>query len=76
MLWKAYVFKDETHLGSFENPAFNLDADQVVDIFLDDMETRGLSISRPSDPFEAPQWRNLLQTTYGSPFGGAKSPFY
>jgi hypothetical protein len=76
MLWKAYVFKDETHLASFENSAFDLDVDQVVDIFLDDLQERGLSVSRPADPYEDAEWRNLLQATYKSPFGGAKSPYY
>jgi hypothetical protein len=76
MLWKAYVFRDEAHLASFENPAFNLDADQVVDIFLDDLHARGLSVERSADPFGDADWRNLLQSTYISPFGSAKSPYY
>jgi hypothetical protein len=76
MLWKAYVFKDAAHLASFEDRAYDLDADQLVDIFIDDLRERGLTVSAPSDPFEDPEWRNLLQTTYGSPFGGAKSPYY
>jgi hypothetical protein len=68
LLWKAYVFVDEAHRASFENKAYDLDLDQVVDIFTDDLRAKGIDRPRPSDPLNDFEWRALLAETYRSPF--------
>jgi hypothetical protein len=68
LLWKAYVFKDEAHLRSFENKAYDLDVSQVVDIFMDDLGKRGVHAPRPADPLTDEEWTALLQRTYPPPF--------
>jgi hypothetical protein len=70
ILWKAQVFKDEEHRKSFEDSALDLDLDQVTDIYLEDLHTRGIQAARPADPRNDPEWRRILQETYPSPFGG------
>lgn len=70
ILWKAFVFKDQAHLASFESHAMDLDAEQVVDIYLADLERRGVRARRPADLFEDADWRTVLQTTYIPPFDG------
>lgn len=50
LLWKAYVFKDEAHLSSFEDSSYDLDLGQVVEIFCDDLVKRGLLVHQPADP--------------------------
>jgi hypothetical protein len=68
LLWKAYVFSNEEHRASFRNKAYDLDLDQVTDIFLDDLERRAVSADRPTDPLGDPNWRALLEEAYKSPF--------
>jgi hypothetical protein len=67
-VWKAYVFKDDAHLASFEDSKYDLDLDQVVAIFDDDLARRGVSAPRPADPLADGDWRDLLDRTYVSPF--------
>ena len=45
-VWKGYAFKDEAHLASFEDSSYDLDLDQVTEIFCEDLAARG----RPSRP--------------------------
>jgi hypothetical protein len=70
LLWKAYVFKDQEHLASFEDSDFNLDLDQVVDIYLADLAAKGVAARRPSDPLADPAWRERLQDVYAPRFEG------
>jgi hypothetical protein len=70
ILWKAQVFKDQAHLASFEDRGMDLDLAQVVDIYLADLERRGVRASRPADPLEDAGWRDLLQRVYVPPFDG------
>ncbi|MCB2076766.1 MAG: hypothetical protein KDE55_03600 [Novosphingobium sp.] len=69
LLWKAYVFKDEAHLQSFEDKRYDLSMAQVTAIFLDDLRARGIAASCPAEPVGDTAWRELLEETYRSPFG-------
>jgi hypothetical protein len=69
MLWKAYVFQNEDHVASFENPAMDLDLDQVTGMFLADLDGRGVRVTRPADPLMDTAWQRLLFETYVPPFG-------
>lgn len=66
-VWKGYVFKDEAHLASFEDSSYDLDLDQVVDIFSDDLAERGCCSRRPADPLNDEEWRGVLEETYVPP---------
>ena len=68
LLWKAYVFADASHLHSFKIGGMDLTLDQVVEIFVEDLRRRNVPVKQPYDPFDDPEWRELLQTTYPSPF--------
>jgi hypothetical protein len=67
LLWKAYVFRDERHLASFENVSMNLTLDQVVDIYLEDLAKRDVRMSRPKGLFTDEHWREVLEATYPQP---------
>ena len=66
LVWKGYVFRDEAHLASFENRAYDLDLDQVVDVFQADLAARGVAARRPVDPLKDDEWRQLLERIYRS----------
>jgi hypothetical protein len=68
IVWKGYVFKDEAHLASFEDSAYDLDLDLVVEIFRDNLAARGLPSHRPTDPMTDKGWQALVQEAYVSPF--------
>jgi hypothetical protein len=70
LLWKAYVFKDEEHLASFEDRDFDLELDQVIDIYLADLRARGVALGRPAAPLSDPAWRQRLQEIYAPRFEG------
>lgn len=67
VLWKAHVFRDERHLASFEDPTMNLTLDQVVELYLEDLASKGVQTGRPSDPLEDPEWKKVLEETYPQP---------
>jgi hypothetical protein len=66
-VWKGYVFKDEAHLASFEDNSYNLELDQVIDIFCEDLAARGCSSRHPGDPLTDEEWRRVLEETYLPP---------
>ena len=68
LVWKAYVFRDETHLASFEDSRYDLHLATVVDIFHVDLDERGIVAPRPSDALADPDWRRLIEATYRTPF--------
>jgi hypothetical protein len=70
LLWKAFVFRDEAHLASFEDASLNLGLEQVVDIYRTDLAKRGIAAERPADPCTDEDWRKILQTAYAPPFDG------
>jgi hypothetical protein len=39
----------------------------VTTIFCDDLSRRGIPFRRPADPFNDPDWRQLLFDVYGAP---------
>lgn len=67
-VWKAYVFRDEAHVRSFEDRAYDLDLETVVDMLCADLAKRGLPSTRPADPLNDGEWRQLLSGTYTTPF--------
>jgi hypothetical protein len=68
VLWKADVFRDVDHLASFSDPSLNLDVGKVTEIYLEDLDARGLRPERPADPLADPEWRRLLDEAYTPPF--------
>jgi hypothetical protein len=68
ILWKADVFRDEDHLASFSDPSLDLDIGKVTEIYLEDLDARGIRAERPADPLADPGWRRLLEETYPPPF--------
>ena len=64
LLWKAYVFEDEGQLASFKNHDADLDLEQVVDIFCEDLSRRGVRFERPIDPLHDPAWQKVIEETY------------
>lgn len=64
LVWKGYVFKDEAHLASFEDRSYDLDLDQVLGIFSDDLLARDLPPPQSADILGDPVWRRVLEETY------------
>lgn len=71
-LWLAHVFRDEAHLASFEDPAFNLTIDQVVDMFDADLKTRGVVAPRPTNIVGSDDWRRVIEHNYTPSFDPGK----
>lgn len=67
LLWKAYVFEDEAHLASFEDPAMHLTYDQIVEIFQADLAAKGITLAPPHDLATDGAWRTVLEDTYKQP---------
>ena len=42
----------------------DLDLEQVVDIFCDDLSRRGVRFERPIDPLHDPAWQKVIEETY------------
>jgi hypothetical protein len=64
LLWKAYVFRDHDHLASFEDRSMDLTPAQVVEIYRQDLATKGLELAGPDDLFTDNRWRRTLEATY------------
>ena len=71
LLWKAYVFTNEEKLASFENHDSDLDLEQVVDIFCEDLSRRGIAFERPIDPLDDPAWQQVIEGAYPAVFSAA-----
>jgi hypothetical protein len=67
LLWKAYVFRDERHLASFQDASMNLTLSQVVEIYLADLAKLGVHAIHPADPINDPDWKQTLERTYPQP---------
>jgi hypothetical protein len=67
-LWKARVFTDEAYRASFRSAELGLNVEQVVDLYLDDLATRGVPVPRPDDPFTDANWQALLGDAYPPAF--------
>jgi hypothetical protein len=67
LVWKGYVFKDESHLASFEDRSYDLDLEQVLGIFSDDLVARNVQLPQSADILTDPDWQRVLEKTYRSP---------
>lgn len=76
LLWKAYVFLNEEHVGSFENRDMDLTLEQIVDIYERDLASKGIAIRRPADPLKDLQWRKVLEENYRTAFGQSAASEY
>lgn len=74
LLWKARVFKDAAHRASFADARMNLQLDDVVEIYCDDLARRGVHVRRLEDPLNDVAWRETLQANYPPAF--AEPPPY
>jgi hypothetical protein len=68
LLWKAYVFLNEEHLRSFQQPAMDLTHERVAHIYRQDLTCKGVAVPKGSDLLLDAAWRATLESTYRSPF--------
>jgi len=71
VLWKADIFRDEDHLASFSDRSLDLDIGKVTEIYLEDLDAKGVSPKRPGDPLTDSAWRQLLEEAYPTPFSSS-----
>jgi hypothetical protein len=64
-LWRAYAFHDAADAAVYDEHTDDLDHAKVVEIFVEDLQRRGLSVAVPDDPFLDRDWAALLSKTYG-----------
>lgn len=67
VLWKGYCFKDEAEAEAYDDHSHDLNADMIVDIFCDDLTTRGISVARPVDFWTDPAWKEVITRAYPAP---------
>jgi hypothetical protein len=67
ILWRGLVFPDGTAEHAFDAHLDDLDDSKIVDRFLEDLDTRGTHIGRPTDIVHDPAWVETLNATYGFP---------
>ena len=67
VLWKAYCFQSQADADAFNDPAFNLTPDQVVDIFTADLRKRGVTCADPQDLESDTEWMQVIEEHYGLP---------
>ena len=67
VLWKAFCFETQAMADSYDDHSHDLTPEMVTAIFCEDLSRRGLPFSRPTDPFNDPDWRRLLFDVYGAP---------
>jgi hypothetical protein len=64
LLWKAMVFEDDLHAASFDEERDGLTLHRVVDVFLRDLDARGIRVTRPRDAFLDRDWQQALWKAY------------
>ena len=62
--WKADVFLDAEEARLVDEGIDTLDLDRIVDIFVADLQARGIEVERPSDPIHDEAFVALLAATY------------
>lgn len=67
VLWKAFCFETRAMADSYDDHSHDLTPEMVTTIFCDDLSRRGIPFRRPADPFNDPDWRQLLFDVYGAP---------
>jgi hypothetical protein len=65
LLWRGVAFEDAHAARVFDEHLDDLDADTLVDVFLQDLADRGIRCARPRDHLDDPEWVELLNDTYG-----------
>lgn len=76
LLWKAFVFKDDVHLASFEDRSMDLTIERVVDIYVADLAGKGVHMSPPRDLLADADWRRCLELNYPQPFSESMAGDY
>ena len=74
LLWRARVFRDEEHMASFEDSAYDLTPELITNVFLEDLARRGKKVSEPGDPLD-PQWMAFLSQAYPPRFKPATADY-
>ena len=64
LLWKAIVSEGDLHDASLDEQRDGLTVDQVVEVFVRDLDGRGLPITRPRDAFLDRDWQQALWEAY------------
>ena len=64
IVWKANVFRSETERQRVEDSRSVLTVREMVNIFCQDLTTRGIRFSRPDNPFNDQRWDSILRETY------------
>lgn len=67
LLWKARVFRDESHRGSFADDRLDLTPERIAEVFLRDLAMRGVKVAEPSDPLDG-EWQAYLAEAYPQAF--------
>ena len=62
--WNAEVYEDLAELKKVMDQTDNLTHEQVFDLFIKDLRTRGLQFEMPSDPLHDRDFIRLLSNTY------------
>ena len=62
--WKAEVHADRADAERVANHTDDLTLEQVVDVFLADLDERGSSVERPGDPLSDEAWVSALAAAY------------
>lgn len=63
--WKAEVFTDDEERARADDHVDDLTLDRVVEMFLADLDRRGIAVAAPDDPHGDEDWMTTLNTTYG-----------
>ncbi|MFD4407533.1 hypothetical protein ACFWPH_32680 [Nocardia sp. NPDC058499] len=62
--YSAYVFDDLADVKRYLDHTDNLTRDRVFEMFIDDLDARGVSYTRPSDPMNDEEFKAVLARTY------------
>lgn len=64
LLWKALVFDDAADARRYDDHVDDLDADTIVSVFRANLDSKGIAVEKPSDPFTDPAWSRILTDAY------------
>jgi len=67
VLWKAFCFDTQAMADSYDDHSHDLTPTQVVDIFCEDLKSRGIRFSEPGDLTTDETWRDTLLGAYPGP---------
>jgi hypothetical protein len=65
VLWKAYCFEDQAAADAFTSGEDDLSPGQIVDIFQDDLRSRGIELDPPENLDGGDRWGQAIRETYG-----------